>query len=101
MEPAGYRIYEISNFARAGFRCRHNLAYWSGHPYLGIGPGVHGYTPDAGVWGTRVWNDPGLTSYGSRNRPREIPEYDILIADGGAYLGFLRMTGRRRMSDDG
>ena len=38
---AGYRQYEISNFARAGFQSRHNLKYWMGRPYVGFGPGAH------------------------------------------------------------
>ncbi len=38
----GYRHYEISAFARAGFRCRHNLNYWEFGDYLGLGAGAHG-----------------------------------------------------------
>lgn len=37
----GYQRYEISNFAREGFRCRHNLTYWDNLPYLGFGPAAH------------------------------------------------------------
>ena len=40
IEAAGYRQYEISNYARPGFECRHNLGYWRGHDYLGLGPGA-------------------------------------------------------------
>jgi len=38
----GLPAYEISNHAPAGAECRHNLVYWRGHEYAGIGPGAHG-----------------------------------------------------------
>jgi oxygen-independent coproporphyrinogen-3 oxidase len=46
---AGMPAYEISNHARPGAKCRHNLAYWRYEDYLGIGPGAHGrVTRDGG-----------------------------------------------------
>jgi oxygen-independent coproporphyrinogen-3 oxidase len=39
----GYNHYEISNWARAGYECRHNLQYWRSLPYLAFGAGAHGY----------------------------------------------------------
>ena len=39
---AGLPAYEISNHARAGAECRHNLVYWRGDEYAGVGPGAHG-----------------------------------------------------------
>lgn len=39
----GFDHYEISNFARPGFRSRHNSSYWQGIPYIGCGPGAHSY----------------------------------------------------------
>lgn len=39
----GYERYEISNYARPGFHCRHNLTYWQNHPFWGFGVGAHGY----------------------------------------------------------
>lgn len=47
LEAAGYAQYEISNWARPGYECRHNLQYWRNLPYPGLGPGAHGYA--AGV----------------------------------------------------
>ena len=43
LEAAGYRRYEISNFARPGKECRHNLVYWTDRPFLGFGASSHGY----------------------------------------------------------
>ena len=50
MEKAGYEHYEISNFARAGFRSRHNSAYWRQQPYIGIGPAAHSYDGQSRQW---------------------------------------------------
>ncbi len=51
MSEAGYRHYEISNFARPGFECRHNLRYWRRQENLAIGAGAHGFRETG--WGER------------------------------------------------
>lgn len=43
LEKSGYPCYEISNFARPGYECRHNLRYWLGGDYIGIGPCASGF----------------------------------------------------------
>ncbi len=43
LAQAGYRQYEISNWAQEGYACRHNLQYWRNEPYLGLGAGAHGW----------------------------------------------------------
>lgn len=43
LATAGYGHYEISNWAKPGFRARHNYGYWTGEPYIGIGPAAHSF----------------------------------------------------------
>ena len=51
LSDAGYRHYEVSNWALSGFECKHNLGYWRKRPYLGLGAGAHSYRD-----GRRWWN---------------------------------------------
>jgi putative oxygen-independent coproporphyrinogen III oxidase len=60
-DRAGYHWYEVSNWARPGAACRHNLAYWRGDDWWGIGPGAHSH-----VAGVRWWNVKHPTVYASR-----------------------------------
>ena len=53
LAAAGYRHYEVSNWAKPGFECRHNLGYWERRPYLGLGAGAHSYRDDHRWWNTR------------------------------------------------
>jgi len=58
MEAGGYRQYEISNYSRPGFECVHNLAYWLGRDYLGLGPSAFS------TIGERRWqNTPDTSRY--------------------------------------
>jgi oxygen-independent coproporphyrinogen-3 oxidase len=58
LEQAGLVQYEISNFARLGFECRHNLGYWANRPFVGIGPGAASYWQQR-----RTANDPDIERY--------------------------------------
>ena len=58
MKEAGYEHYEISNFAKPGFRSRHNSSYWQGRKYLGIGPSAHSFDGNS-----RQWNVSNNTQY--------------------------------------
>ena len=58
LRAAGYRWYETANFCRPGHECRHNLGYWLGHDYLGIGVGA---VSTLGL--ERRKNRPGLRGY--------------------------------------
>jgi oxygen-independent coproporphyrinogen-3 oxidase len=50
LAAAGFEHYEVSNFAKAGHRARHNSAYWAGVAYAGLGPGAHEFDPPARRW---------------------------------------------------
>jgi oxygen-independent coproporphyrinogen-3 oxidase len=56
---AGLLAYEVSNHARPGDESRHNLVYWQGDPYVGIGPGAHGrLLANDGWYAIQTHNDP-------------------------------------------
>ena len=54
LSEAGYRHYEISNFALPGFEAVHNSGYWARRPYVGIGPGAHSFQGSTRSWNSKV-----------------------------------------------
>lgn len=64
----GYSHYEISNYARPGRQCAHNLVYWLNRPYLGLGPAAHSC-----LGGVRFANDPSLERYSDKLSREEYP----------------------------
>ncbi|MEK7369751.1 MAG: coproporphyrinogen III oxidase, partial [Planctomycetota bacterium] len=58
LDNNGYKHYEISNFAKKGYRCRHNVNYWKNLPYVGIGAGAVSY-----LNGRRTSNIRDILSY--------------------------------------
>ncbi len=73
---AGYEHYEVSNFARPGFRSRHNQVYWSGRPYLAFGPGAASY-----ISGVRRVNHHSTTTYIKRLAREESPVAEVEPVD--------------------
>lgn len=73
METMGYRQYEISNFAKPGFECRHNLGYWQGKYYLGLGLGAHGMLPCENAPYRRVENTYQMKDYLDALREGRLP----------------------------
>ena len=53
LSEAGYRHYEVSNWALPGRECVHTLGYWEGRPYLGLGAGAHSYRDRRRWWNVR------------------------------------------------
>ncbi|ADL07666.1 radical SAM family heme chaperone HemW [Thermosediminibacter oceani] len=65
LKERGYSHYEISNFAKPGRECRHNLVYWTYGEYLGLGAGAHSFMD-----GVRFYNAYGIRDYAERVRSR-------------------------------
>jgi oxygen-independent coproporphyrinogen-3 oxidase len=97
LTAAGFEHYEVSNFARAGHRCRHNEAYWSGASYFAVGPGAARY-----VDGRREMNHRSTTTYLKRVLAGQSPvaESETLAADDRArerlVFGLRRLAGVER-----
>ncbi|MBC7866360.1 MAG: radical SAM family heme chaperone HemW [Gloeobacteraceae cyanobacterium ES-bin-316] len=77
LEDSGYEQYEISNFAKPGFRSRHNSRYWQGKAYYGFGPSAHSFDGKS----TRRWNISNNALYIKSIEQNNIPfEEEILTA---------------------
>ncbi len=70
-EAVGLSWYELSNWAKPGSECRHNLGYWNGSEWWGIGPGAHSF-----LAGRRWWNIKHPLAYSQRLAAGESPEAD-------------------------
>lgn len=72
----GYEHYEISNFAKQGYRSRHNNSYWTGEKYIGIGAAAHSYDV-----GSRSWNVANVLEYIEMAERGRRPLDEIEIVD--------------------
>ncbi len=90
LATAGYEHYEISNFARPGRSCRHNLAYWRNETSIGIGPSAAGY-----VGGRRYRNVADLDAYLDRMEQAASVEETGERLSGVELAGELIMLGLR------
>lgn len=109
LTAAGYEHYEIANYARPGYRSRHNCGYWRRDGYLGLGVGAHSFIKEG--YGVRFCNPSSLEEYGDALRAGRLPvierqrltlddamgEYFFLglrLAEGIELSGFEREFGQ-------
>lgn len=74
----GYERYEVSNFAKPGKQCRHNLTYWKNEPYLGFGVAAHSSVPTDRKW-YRFSNTESIASYLRSVERGKIPETERIL----------------------
>ncbi len=110
LSAAGYDWYEVSNWSKSGAESRHNLAYWTGQDWWGIGPGAHSH-----VGGVRWWNVKHPAAYASRIEQRLSPVMARELLDdetrrterilletrirSGLPVGVLEADGRRAVAE--
>lgn len=107
----GYRQYEISNYARPGFECRHNKGYWTGRDYLGLGPSA------VSTMGGRRWEQPSSLTvwaddvhqkkFDSRaqklsflERAEELVMLRLRTAEGLSFHSYTQLTGKDFLQDN-
>jgi len=90
LQHAGYSQYEISNFAKKGYECKHNISYWTNKSWWPFGPSASGH-----LSGRRWKNTPRLSEYLSASTLPQILDVEILDSDASAGESFmlgLRLT---------
>ena len=83
LKKKDFHLYEVSNFAKKGFECRHNLNYWHGGNYIGLGVGAHSHRD-----GHRFWNNQDMESY-----------LTMIKKSGCAKTGEEKLTTRERLME--
>ena len=91
LAEAGYIHYEISNWARPGFECKHNLKYWNGAPYRGFGVSAHSFSKPR-----RFWNTVSLAQYADLIDEGRLPIVGQEILTRGMQLEEAFLIGLRR-----
>ncbi len=89
----GFRQYELSNFAKPGFECRHNQVYWRAEPFYGIGPGAAEF-----VGSTRRCNARSVTGWIQKLQAGESPVTEVDELDSDLRAREAVMVGLRQVS---
>ena len=80
LESLGYHRYEVSNFAKPGYECRHNLIYWHNEPYLGLGVAAHSSMVEDGLW-VRFSNESSIPAYLKKLEKGKLPRAERIITN--------------------
>lgn len=91
MKAAGYEHYEISNFAKPGFRSRHNSSYWAGDSYYAFGPAAHGFD------GKKRWWNIANNSLYIQSLQKNIIPYEMETLSNTQQINEYIMTSLRTM----
>lgn len=91
LRNAGYEHYEVSNFAKPGFRSRHNSSYWKGTSYLGLGPSAHSFNGKE-----RRWNVANNSVY-LKNINENAPQREVETLTASQQLNETVMISLRTM----
>lgn len=91
-EAAGFNWYELSNWSKPGGQCRHNIAYWNGSMWWGVGPGAHSYFGNR-----RWWNVKHPATYQQRINAGESPvQSEEILSEENLADEYLMLQIRRR-----
>lgn len=95
LESKGYRRYEISNYAKDGFACRHNLTYWNNGAYLGFGVASHSSMPQGNRW-YRFADTESIPKYLKTIGKGKIPETERFLINRFEQMFETVMLGLRK-----
>ncbi len=87
MKINGFEAYEISNFARQGYRSRHNSSYWKFEPYIGIGPSAHSYDGKS-----RQWNISSIKQYLNALKNNTVFFEQEILSDNDRYNDYVMVS---------
>ncbi len=96
LERAGYRQYEVSNFSKPSFECRHNLNYWDRREYIGMGPGAWSFSGER-----RRRNIADTSAYAARLERNQLPvDFEETLDESQAQIEALFLGLRRTCGID-